>query len=336
MNFTTPGYEDLELSTQILIGEALRQGIDVDVLDREDNFISLSNGFKKEYVKQATRTSADDYIAPLIMENKQVTKNVLTDHGIHVPEGNQYNNLQDSQSAFSSYKTKGIVVKPNHTNFGLGITIIRNLQSEKEYLKALLFAFNYDSSILVETYIPGQEYRFLIIGNEVAAVLHRIPANVEGDGIHSIKELVEIKNRNPLRGTGYRKPLEKLKLGEEEIAFLSDQGITPEQIPLQRDQVFLRRNSNISTGGDSIDYTDSMPVIYKEIAVKAARAVGAKICGADIIIGDLSHRPGPDSNGDYNYGTIELNFNPALHIHEFPSTGKRHNSEKKVLSLQGY
>lgn len=109
MNFTTPGYEDLELSTQILINEALTQGIHVDVLDRIENIISLSKGGKKEYVKQATRTSADNYIAPFILENKQVTKNILTDHGINVPEGNQYHNLKDAQSAFSRYATKDIV-----------------------------------------------------------------------------------------------------------------------------------------------------------------------------------------------------------------------------------
>lgn len=184
---------------------------------------------------------------------------------------------------------------------------------------------------MLERFIPGREFRFLVIGGEVAAVLHRVPANVEGDGVHSIAELVEEKNKDLLRGKGYVTPLEKINLGDTEKEYLRLQGLDAGCIPGKGETVFLRENSNISTGGDSIDFTDEISDEYKKIAVDAAGAVGAKICGADIIIEDIRAMPGKG-----NYSVIELNFNPALHIHAFPYKGVRRNVGGKVLDLLGF
>jgi len=336
MDFITPGYEVMELSTQILISEALSREIDVAVLDPDDNFISLRKDGRTEYVKQATRTSADDYISPLIMENKQVTKKILSEHGVQVPDGKMYSEPVQAFKDFIYYSGQSIVIKPKSTNFGLGISILKNPISETIFNDAIYKAFEFDSSILIETFIPGKEYRFLVIDDDVIAVLHRVPANVTGDGVHTIQALVAEKNSDPLRGTGYKTPLEKLKTGKEEIEFLNAQGLVIDSVPGNGEQIFLRKNSNISTGGDSIDYTDVIPESYKQFAVKAAKAVGAKICGADMIISDFDKEPGRAADGNYNYGIIELNFNPALHIHEFPYKGKKHYSEKKILNLLGF
>ncbi|MBU5583709.1 bifunctional glutamate--cysteine ligase/glutathione synthetase, partial [Enterococcus sp. S181_ASV_20] len=89
----------------------------------------------------------------------------------------------------------------------------------------------------------------------VKAVLLRIPANVIGDGERSIEELVAEKNDNPLRGTNHRSPLEKIQLGDLEQLMLKEQGLRIDSIPEKGQQVFLRENSNVSTGGDSIDVT---------------------------------------------------------------------------------
>ena len=102
-------------------------------------------------------------------------------------------------------------------------------------------------------------------------------------------------------------------------------------IPDNSETVYLRENSNISTGGDSVDYTDEISQHYKDIAVKSAEVVGAVICGVDMVIGDRNSPPKPS-----NYAIIELNFNPALHIHDFPYSGKNRQVEKKVLDLLGF
>ncbi len=323
--------EGLELSTQILIKEAIRRNINVEILDRSDNFIRLTKGSKVEYLKQATKTSADTYISSLIMENKSVTKMVLAEHGIQVPADSTFETVEAAINQYQQFAGQSIVIKPKSTNFGKGIVILKQLDSQEDYRSALDHAFKYDSSVMVEQFLTGKEYRFLVIGNETVAVLHRVPANVTGDGVLSIEQLVEEKNKSPLRGTGYVTPLEKIKLGEIEKAFIREQGKDVSYIPHKGETVYLRENSNISTGGDSLDYSDEVLNAYKAIAVEATKAVGASICGADLMIQDIHAEPSSS-----NYGIIELNFNPALHIHNFPYQGLNRHVEQKVLDLLGF
>lgn len=321
-------YKELELSTQILIKEAKNRGIEVEVLDKEDNFIQLRKGERVEYVKQATKTSADTYIAPLIMENKEVTKKVLQANDINVPKGITVKSVEEAIDKFIQFHDKEIVVKPKSTNFGKGVIILKGTYSKDDYKNAVMRAFEYDKFVLIEEFIPGREYRFLVIGDETVAILHRVPANVTGDGIHTIEQLVHEKNKDPLRGKGYVTPLEKISLGTTEQEYLEAQNMNLQYIPQKGKTIYLRENSNISTGGDSIDYTDEVLQDYKSIAVKAAKAVGAKICGADIIIQDILAAPNA-----INYSVIELNFNPAIHIHDYPYHGKNRCVENKILDL---
>ncbi len=324
-------FEALELSTQIIMKDAPERNIVVEVLDYDDNFIRLKSGSKTEIIKQATRTSLDSYISPLIMENKEVTKIILRENGINVPDGISAKSFDEAIDYFQMFSDKNIVVKPKSTNFGKGVVILKQPYGIDDYKSAIEYAFSYDNSILVEEFASGKEYRFLVIGDEVAAILHRVPANVTGDGIHTIEELVQEKNKDPLRGTGYVTPLERIRLGEVEKEYLGFSGKSFGYIPQKDETVYLRENSNISTGGDSIDYTDDVIDEYKSIAVKAAKAVGARICGADIIIRDIREKP-----DERNYSVIELNFNPALHIHNYPYKGMNRQVGKKVLDLLGF
>jgi glutamate--cysteine ligase/glutathione synthase len=327
----TRSYKELELSTQIIIDGALSRRIEVDVLDWDDNFIRLKKGNKVEYVKQGTKTSVDTYIAALIMENKDVTKIILKEHGLNVPESTTVKLVDEAVKKFSNFFGKDIVIKPKSTNFGLGITILKKLRSEEDYRFAIRQALNYDSSVMIEEFIPGKEYRFLVVGDEVAAILHRVPANVVGNGSLNIKELVDEKNQNPMRGRGYVTPLEKIDLGSFERDYLTSQGKDVNYVPIDGEVVYLRENSNLSTGGDSIDFTDDILDDYKIIAVKSAKAVGAKICGADIIISDVKTKPNKN-----NHSIIELNFNPILHAHAYPYKGQNRHVENNVLDLLGF
>ncbi|HHD2752608.1 TPA: bifunctional glutamate--cysteine ligase GshA/glutathione synthetase GshB [Clostridium perfringens] len=326
--FNLIGYEDLELSTQILILDAIKRGIEFNVMDRLENFISLSNGEKIEYVKQATKTSKDSYITALIMENKLVTKEILKENNIRVPKGKNYDDIEEAKRDFRLFKDEKIVIKPKSTNFGLGISIFTGTYSKEDYEKAIDIAFREDSSILIEEFMTGKEYRFLVIGGEVVGILHREPANVIGDGERSIRELVYEKNKDPLRGKGYKTPLEKIKLGEIEKMFLKNQGLSFDYVPKSGEKVYLRENSNISTGGDSIDFTDKIHDSYKDVALKSADAVRAVITGVDMVIDDINEEARKN-----NHGIIELNFNPAIHIHCFPYKGKNRKAGGKILDL---
>jgi len=328
-----PGFEGWELSTQILAKEALKRGIGVKPLDRADNLIVLEKPPSpqqpdacSEYVMQATRTSADSYIVPLLMNNKTVSKQILAKHDICVPVGEELTReiLDAVDSPLQRWVGIPAVVKPKSTNFGIAVTMFERGATVEELHAAVLTALEHDTIALIETYVPGTEYRFLVIDGEVRGVLHRKPANVVGDGTHTIAELVSRKNEHPYRSRGYCDPLITIELDDAACSYLARAGYTPQSVPDVGVEVLLRPNSNISTGGDSIDVTDEMPQRFKDIATCAAAAFGAVFCGVDMIIEDMQ-------NADSPYAVIEVNWNPAIHIHAFPAVGTEREIAPAIL-----
>ncbi|MGM9923826.1 MAG: bifunctional glutamate--cysteine ligase GshA/glutathione synthetase GshB [Bacillus sp. (in: firmicutes)] len=319
-------YTDLELSTQALMKECIKRGIRIEVIDRKENFLKLTKGGNVQLVKQATKTNKDSYIAVLVMENKTVTKQILHQNGISVPLGEEFDDMAKAVLALDKWENRPVAIKPKSTNFGLAVSVFPDGASKQDVKKALEIAFKQDGTVLIEPFIKGKEYRFLVIGGETVAVLHRIPANIMGDGKSTISELITRENLNPLRGKGYKTPLEQIEIDDHVILFLRQHGLTVSSI-LEKGQLqYLRENSNVSTGGESIDVTDDIPERFKKLAVSAAKAVGAHICGVDMMIEDAADEQS-------SYSIIELNFNPAIHMHCYPLKGKERNIAYSILQL---
>ncbi len=330
-SFLLAGYEDLEISTQIVIREAVSMGCLVEVLDRKENFLRISKGEHSHFVKEASKTDLDSFMTFLIMENKSVSKLVLEEAGIRVPKGSSFSELESALNYYPKVQSLKKVIKPVTTNFGLGIGISPPNSEFDSFEAQVRTAFSLSSSIIVEEFIEGPEFRFLVIGEEVVAVCNRVPANVLGDGKRSVKELVEAKNADPRRGEGHKTPLERIQRGEVETSFLQTIGYNWDSIPKENERIFLRKNSNISTGGDSIDRTDSVHPGFKKIALQSAKAAKAKICGIDIISEQIEMEPNAN-----NHAVLEINFNPVLYIHEYPYEGVQRKVGRKVLELLGF
>lgn len=328
-HYALKGYENMELSTQMLLFDAIQKGVQVEILDESDQFLKLQHKDHIEYVKNGNMTSKDNYIVPLAMANKTVTKKILSAAGFPVPAGAEFSTLEEGIAYYPFIKNKPIVVKPKSTNFGLGISIFQAPANRDSYQKALEIAFSEDSSVLVEEFIAGTEYRFFVLDRKCEAVLLRLAANVIGDGQHTIRELVAFKNTNPLRGRDHRSPLEMIDLGEIELLMLAQQGYKADDVLPQGIQVFLRRNSNISTGGDSVDVTETMHTSYKELAAEMAAAMGAWVCGVDLIIPNSTL---PASKNNPNCTCIELNFNPSMYMHTYCAEGPGQSITPKILA----
>lgn len=321
------GYEDLQLSTQILIRKALEWNIQVDILDREDQFLRLEKNGHVEYVKEATKTSKDPYIVYHLLENKQITKDLLKREGLSVPEGESFSSMETAFSALPRYLKRKCVIKPKEANFGLGVNIL-SPHDEKGAHTAIKQAFSFGSSVLIEAFCPGEEYRFLIIDNDCIGVAQRVPAHVVGDGTSTIQKLVHAKNHDP---SYYRDPKTYLRLGPEEKKNLQSLRLRPSSIPKKGKRIFLRHNSNVSTGGDALDKTDDIHPGYAEIALQATRILGARICGVDMLIPQPKKAPTRS-----NYTLIELNYNPVLFIHAYPYKGMRRDVASPLLQLLGF
>ncbi len=328
-DYLFPGDEDLELSTNILIRKAKKRGLRVEILDRKENFICLSKGQKIEYIKQASKTSLDTYISFCIMEDKNITKIILEKNNFYVPKGFCYDKIEFALKDYEKILSlnKKFIVKPTTTNYGIGISTLPPLFPISDYKKALEISFSLSQQTIIEEFIHGKEYRFFIVGEECVAVCERIPANVIGDGKSTIEELVVKKNKDPRRGVGHISPLEKIQLTATELNVLKYQNLNLQSIPKINEKIFLRENSNVSTGGEPIDLTNEMPKYFKDICIQASKTVGAKLCGVDLIVPNLNAK---------DYSLLELNFNPTIYIHEFPYEGQSRPVADKILDTLGF
>ncbi len=85
-----------------------------------------------------------------------------------------------------------VVVKPKDGNQGKGVTV--NVTTREQLIAAYAAATEFGDDILLEKYIPGNDFRLLVIGGKLVAAARRDPLQVIGDGKHSVRELVEQVN----------------------------------------------------------------------------------------------------------------------------------------------
>ncbi len=314
------GYEHFEATTQIIIAEILKRNLPFEIIDEKNNLIAVTHHHKEYIIHEGTISDANSLIAYWISNDKWMTRQFLKRKGISHAKGMllRRDYTPDTLETFQF----PLVVKPATTDHGIAVSA--NIQTREELNAAIAKAFSHASRVIVEEYFHGREYRFLVVDDRVRAIAYRVPANVTGDGVHTISQLIDKKNEG--RGTDYTYPLLKIVVDEEVIRHLSACAMSVETVPKAGEQVFLRQNSNLSTGGDSIDVTDDMPEFYSDVAVQAARSAGLKIAGVDVMIRDLAAVPGPD-----NYIVVELNAPAMLSMHDFPYVGKNRHVEQYVL-----
>jgi glutamate--cysteine ligase len=320
-NFTPlDGYENFEATTQIIIAEVIRRNLPFEIIDAENNLISVTHNKKEYIIHEGTISDANSLISFWISNDKWMTRQFLQRNNISHAKGIllEHNYQPEIMNAIHL----PAVVKPADTDHGIAVST--NIQSHEELDSAIQNAFKFSNKVIVEEFFPGQEYRFLVIDFEVRAIACREPANVTGDGTSTVRQLINKKNEG--RGNDYRHPLLKINVDEEVKRHLKASSLSPESILKKGEKVYLRKNSNLSTGGDSIDVTDDIPAFYKDVAVRAARSAGLKIAGIDIIISDLEKTPSSE-----NYIVVELNAPAMLSMHDYPYIGKNRHVEKYVL-----
>ncbi len=315
-----PGYEHFEATTQIVLAEIIKRGLPFEIIDPQNNLIAVTYNNQEYIIHEGTISDANSLIAYWISNDKWMTKIFLKRRGIHHAQGILMTHPDQMEKLKQVHFP--LVVKPMDTDHGIGVST--HIQTEQDLKKAIQRAFAHSDKIIIEEYFPGREYRFLVIDEVVRAIAYREPANVTGDGQHNIGQLIEIKNKD--RGPDYTHPLLKIKADQEVIRHLQEQTLTQETILKEGQKIFLRKNSNLSTGGDSIDVTEEMPSYYKHIAEEAAKTAGLKIAGIDIIIREMKAPPSPK-----NYIVVELNAPAMLSMHNFPFLGKNRDVAKYVL-----
>ena len=314
---------DFGSSTAVIKQEADKRGIP-SLRIGDGSIIQLGYGFRQKRI-QATLTENASCIAVDIACNKNLAKTIMHEYGIPVPMGML---VRSEKEALEAAEKIGypVVVKPNSGNQGKGVST--NLKNLEEVKAAYKIATEYEDVAMVEQYVKGNYYRLLVVGEEVVAASQRISAHVVGNGMNTISELIELENKNPLRGEGHEKPLTKIKMDKVVEAYLKRQNLKLDYVPQKEEVIRLRENDNLSTGGIAIDVTDIVHEKNKEMAVLAAKAIGLDVAGIDITAEDIS-RPMEELNG----AIIEINAAPGIRMHHYPAKGQPRNAAKAIVGL---
>lgn len=270
-----------------------------------------------------------------LCHDKVATRAFLQLAGIAMPKG--YHLITADPPAYwdevFNALQKPLVVKP--TTGQQGQSIFMGITDLESYHQAVTQCFAFEgpddqrSRVLVEETFVGTEYRVLATRDKVLGIINRLPANVLGDGHSTIQQLIDQKNTDPRRSDDVNDALIKIKVDSHVQEYLTFQGLTIESVPALNQQIFLRRNSNISTGGDSIDVTDlAHPSVHK-ICLEVMHALpGLLIAGIDFMTKDITQLQTPG-----NYTVIEVNSSPGIIIHEQPYSGPARAVAKEFIYI---
>lgn len=309
-------------STRAILLEAARRGIPATRLG-DGSLIQLGYGKYARRV-QASLTDSPSCIAVDAASDKQLTKETLSALGIPVPDGAVARSAQEAQRLAEEIGYP-VVLKPLDGNHGSGVSVC--LRSASQVAEAFEKALRYSAAVVVERFIEGRDYRVLVVGGRVSAVAERLPAQVVGDGLNTIRALVEIANKNPLRGEGHIKPLTRIVLDETAVRHLHEGGLSPSSVPDAGTRVLLRRNANLSTGGTA-KAVDNIHPENAGFAVRAARALNLDVAGIDVCSKDIAV-PLTENGG----AVLEVNAAPGLRMHLAPSEGQPVNVASDILDM---
>jgi cyanophycin synthetase len=308
-------------STEAILEAAKKKRIPVERVGK-DSLIRLGTGSKQKFV-QATISSQTSFLAVENSCDKQVTKDILHSCGLPVPKGAAVASLKEIFKVADNIGFP-LVIKPLNGRQGQGV--ITNIKNKQELFNVVHCMDNHVKEFIIEQFYEGHDYRLLVVDGKLVAASLRLPPFVIGNGHDSIRRLIEIENKNPLRGDGHEKPMTKIPFNYTVSCFLEKFDLSLDSIPQKGQVVQVVGNANLSTGGQAIDVTDEIHHTVEEIAVAAAKAVGLDIAGIDLISKDISKPFCFDHSA-----IIEVNAAPGIRMHHYPTKGKSRDAGKAIV-----
>jgi len=312
-------------STQAILDEAARRDIPYIRLN-DQSFVQLGQGRYQQRIR-ATMTSRTSALGVDIAGDKKLTTTLLASAGLPVPRSDMVRSA-DEATAVAARIGYPVVTKPLDGNHGRGVSL--DLRSDEDVRRGFERAIEQTRSgvVVVESFIQGNDYRVLVIDGHMVAVAQRVPAHVIGDGEHTVRELVDITNRDSRRGIGHEKVLTRIKVDSAAEELVRRQGFDLDAVPPKETFVKLAATGNMSTGGISIDRTWEADHDNVEIAEEAARVVGLDVAGIDFLTPDIS-QPVRETGG----AIVEVNAAPGFRMHTHPTEGDPQYVAKAVIDM---
>ncbi len=302
-------------SLAYIIDECKKRGVACKILFI--NVLELEYGGRKEilYDILSPKTSATAYC---ICKSKDTAKYFLKKAGLSTPNGISFDRSKEDHALdYIRKENFNCVMKPND---GLGgdlvFTDIDSISDFKNAWKEILSKYE---RVLIEKKVAGDEYRFLATKNKTLSITKRVPAYIIGNGKNSIRQLIDIKNDRAIS-----EGRKNISPDNPMANHLAKQGLTLDSIIENKKTVYLRQNTNTSTGGESISFAKYINSSLADVAVKAVNAIpGLEWAGVDIMTENI--------DGSENYNIIEINASPGINIHQNPTVGEKVNVASDIL-----
>lgn len=310
-------------TTENIINQCKLKGIPYQRLGNNALF-QLGYGFRQHRI-WASMTEKTSCIGADIASDKELTRKILYEAGIPVPEGTVVE-TEEELNLFLERILYPVVIKPCTGNQGKGVSI--NIKNKAEAFRAFRIAKGYCARVIIERYIKGDNFRFLIAGKKMIACARRIPPKITGDGKTGVKDLIETENSRPERKEGHIGYLSKIIIDPTMIFYLQRQGLSLNTVLEKGKEILLRENSNLSTGGIAEDVTEDVHPDNAQLAIWAAETVGLDIAGIDFNSEDIRK-----SYLEKGGAVLEVNASPGLRMHIKPSAGKQRNVGKEIVDI---
>ena len=297
----------LDQTAAALTREAARRGIPWQVLDRPRRIVELGQGRHRRRLRETVtdRTSA---IATWLQNDKAATNRLLSRRNFPVPRQALVTRAEDAVLAARRIGFP-VVVKP--LNLGKGVGVSLGLRDDAAVRAAFALARKHSEQVIVESFIAGRDYRVLVVGGRMIAAANRIPAAVTGNGTSSVAALVEAANRDPQRGHGFTRLMNRIELDAQADETLRRQGFARDSVPAAGQTVYLRGTANISTGGTAVDVTEAVHPDNRVMLERCARVMGLDVTGIDFISPDIAR-----SYREVGGAICEVNSSPGLRPHQ--------------------
>jgi GNAT-family acetyltransferase (TIGR03103 family) len=291
---------------RIIVEEAHRRGIEVQVDNADAGLFTLTHGGRRVRCRESL-SDLTTAVSMTLCQDKSLTHSTLKAAGLLLPAQQLAGNGDDNLAFLEAHER--IVVKPLDGEQGHGVAV--DLRSIEDVQHAIERAKAFDSRVLLESFHEGLDLRIVVIGFEVVAAAIRRPAEIIGDGRHTIIQLIEAQSRRRAAATSGES---KIPMDEETERTVADAGFSySDVLPMDR-RLAVRRTANLHTGGVLEDVTTILHPVLLDAAVRAARALDIPVVGLDLMV------PAADQP---DYVFIEANERVGLANHEPQPTAER-------------
>ncbi|MGR8979330.1 MAG: ATP-binding protein [Gammaproteobacteria bacterium] len=265
--------------------------------------VQFGQGVRSRWL-DSTFTDETSVNSARLARNKVLTAAYLRQAGVPVPS---HIPVETTEAALEAAERLGypVVVKPADRDKGAGVA--SGLLSPEEVREAFALARKHSSNILVEKHFDGRDYRLTVFHGELVWAVERVPGGVTGDGISTVRMLIDRLNADPNRGEGAHSPLKQLTLDDEAIDLLRNFGLNEDSVPPAGEFIRLRRSSNIATGGMPVAVFDKVHPDNRLLAIRAAAALRLDVAGVDLLIPDIGR-----SWRETGAAVCEVNGQPQL------------------------